>query len=111
MRSFSYVLVGLAVSALLPAMVFAHGSNIYEPGHSHSPKAATHEGHEFGSSGDEFEELHEQIEELHEQLEAHDERVRLTDVIGGIGYIVGITGAAYYYLGARRKKAVEEKAN
>jgi len=107
MRNLSSIIIALAAATLFPVLVFAHGSNIYESEHSHSP-AATHEKHEFGSSGDEFEELHEQIEELHEQLKAHDEHVRLTDVIGGIGYIVGITGIAYYYLGGRRKKALSQ---
>ena len=108
MRNFLSLMVCLAVSAFLPAIVFAHGSNVYESEHSHSA-GTTHEDHKFGSSGDEFEELHEQIEELHQQLAAHDERVRLTDVLGGVGYIAGITGAAYYYFGGRRKKALQQE--
>jgi len=111
MRSFLSLMVCLTVSAFLPAAVFAHGSNVFESGHSTNSHSAgtTHEDHKFGSSGDEFEELHEQIEELHQQLAAHDERVRLTDVLGGVGYIAGITGAAYYYFGGRRKKALQQE--
>jgi hypothetical protein len=103
------------LSFLLPALscsiACAHGSNVLEPAeasgrhtgqHAH---VAAHAGGGADASADEFEELHEQIEELQDRLTAHDERVRVTDIVGGIGYIVGITGAAYYYLGARRRHA------
>jgi nickel transport protein len=49
--------------------------------------------------------LRAEIVRLEQQLNAYENRVRMTDVLGGIGYIVGLTGAAYYYLGARRKRA------
>ena len=49
--------------------------------------------------------LRAEIVRLEEQLMAYEDRLRLTDILGGIGYIVGITGAAYYYLGC----AAEER--
>jgi nickel transport protein len=55
-------------------------------------------------SADQFERLHAEIVRLEQQLNAYEDRMRITDILGGIGYIVGITGAAYYYLGARRKR-------
>ena len=45
-----------------------------------------------------------QMRPLREQLEAYEERRRLQDVLGGIGYIVGIAGIVFYFLGARRGK-------
>jgi nickel transport protein len=43
-----------------------------------------------------------QIRPLREALQAHQERVRLRDIIGGIGYIVGLAGLALWW-GNRRK--------
>jgi nickel transport protein len=44
-----------------------------------------------------------QLRPLREQLEAHDARVRLQDVLGGIGYIVGLAGLALWWYGSRRR--------
>ena len=44
------------------------------------------------------------VRPLREQLERYEEKRRLHDILGGIGYIVGITGLAFYFLGARRRK-------
>lgn len=106
MRRFSFgglVLLLCFGLAVLPAAVFAHGSNVLEPGHEKATHS--HADHASGDEAAEFDELHEQIEQLEAKLTAHDERIRLTDIIGGIGYIVGITGVVYYYLGTQRKKA------
>lgn len=43
------------------------------------------------------------IAPLREQLEAYEERVRWHDVLGGIGYILGLAGLAFYFLGLRRR--------
>jgi nickel transport protein len=43
-----------------------------------------------------------QIRPLREQLDRYEEKVRLHDVLGGIGYIIGLMGLAYF-IGARRK--------
>jgi hypothetical protein len=96
------------MSAIVPSLVLAHGSNVFESGHASGDHAhaASPVNHAPGDSPSTVEELHEQIEHLEDRLIAHDERMRVTDVVGGIGYIVGISGAAYYYLGARRRKAI-----
>ena len=106
MRSLCSFLFGVSLAALLPAVVLAHGSNVFEPGHEKDAHAhaAAHGERASGDEAAEFDELHEQIEQLEAKLIAHDERARVTDIVGGIGYIVGITGVAYYYLGARRAK-------
>ncbi len=44
-----------------------------------------------------------QIRPLREQLDAYEDRVRWHDVLGGIGYIFGVAGTAFYLLGRRRR--------
>lgn len=40
---------------------------------------------------------------LREQLDAYEDRVRWHDVLGGVGYIFGLTGIAAYVLARRRR--------
>ncbi len=49
--------------------------------------------------------VREQVRPLREQLESYEERVRLHDVLGGIGYVFGIGGVAFYFLGIRRRES------
>ena len=43
-----------------------------------------------------------ELRPLREQLEAYEAKRRLHDIIGGIDYILGISGVAFYLLGKRR---------
>jgi nickel transport protein len=45
------------------------------------------------------------VDPLREQLESYEERTRFRDILGGIGYIMGLGGLAFYFLGARRRTA------
>ncbi|MFP4058222.1 MAG: carboxypeptidase-like regulatory domain-containing protein [Candidatus Brocadiia bacterium] len=45
-----------------------------------------------------------QVRPLRQQLEAHDQRRRLHDILGGLGYIAGLTGIVFYFLGVRRRR-------
>jgi len=45
------------------------------------------------------------VNPLRRQIEQYEEKTRWRDVLGGIGYILGLTGAAFYFLGARRRGA------
>lgn len=47
--------------------------------------------------------VHRQIAPLKRQLEAMQEQTRWSDVLGGIGYIVGLTGMGFYLLGMRKR--------
>jgi nickel transport protein len=47
--------------------------------------------------------VREQVRPLREQIEAYEERVRFRDVIAGIGYIVGLAGISFYFLGVRKR--------
>ena len=62
--------------------------------------SATHQ-HTHAAGGD-LEALHDEVRQLREQLTQYERRVRLRDVLGGIGYIVGIFGVAYYVLARKR---------
>ena len=49
------------------------------------------------------------IRALREKMEEYEHRLQLRDILGGIGYIIGITGAVFYILGARRRNADEDE--
>ena len=49
--------------------------------------------------------VNKQIRPLREQLEKYEEKIRLHDILGGIGYIIGLMGLGYFL--SRRKKNVE----
>jgi nickel transport protein len=44
-----------------------------------------------------------QIRPLREQLEGYEEKIRLHDILGGVGYIIGLMGLGYF-LGARKRR-------
>ncbi len=50
-------------------------------------------------------EIHADVDALQDQLDQYEHRIRFRDILGGIGYIVGLAGAAYgfYYRGLLRK--------
>ena len=48
--------------------------------------------------------LGRQIRGLREQIEGYQEQVRFRDVLGGIGYIFGVAGIAFYFLGRRQQR-------
>ena len=46
-----------------------------------------------------------QVVPLRRQIEAYEEKVRLRDVVGGIGYIVGIAGIVFYFKASAKFRA------
>ena len=50
-----------------------------------------------------LEDLARQIDQLQFQIDQLGSRIRVQDVLGGLGYILGLMGLAYYFLGVRRK--------
>ena len=48
--------------------------------------------------------LTRQIVQLRKQLDDYEQKTRWRDVLGGIGYILGLMGVAFYFLGVRRKE-------
>lgn len=45
-----------------------------------------------------------QIRPLREQLDRYEERIRLRDIVGGIGYIIGVFGVVFFILARRRTR-------
>lgn len=50
-----------------------------------------------------IEALQSQVAALRQELAQFEQTIRLRDVLGGIGYIVGLAGVACYFLGLKRK--------
>jgi len=46
--------------------------------------------------------LRKQINLYREQIEQYEEKIRLRDILGGVGYLLGLAGLAFYFLGLRR---------
>jgi nickel transport protein len=51
--------------------------------------------------------LQGQIAELRKEVARYENKVRLSDVLGGIGCILGFMGLAFYFLGVRRREKAE----
>jgi nickel transport protein len=47
----------------------------------------------------------QKIRPLQREIADLKETTRLHDILGGIGYIMGIGGVVFYFLGVRRKKS------
>lgn len=53
----------------------------------------------------ELAELRSQLADLRLELQRRDQRARLSDVLGGLGWIAGVAGVVFYFLGTRRRQA------
>jgi nickel transport protein len=49
-----------------------------------------------------IDELKREVVALGEQIAGYEQQVRVRDILGGIGYVVGATGVAYYVLARNR---------
>jgi len=63
--------------------------------HTHAPPPEAGQEH--------IEELFQQIVELRKRFDSYTDRIRLQDVLGAVGYILGLAGVAFYFLGTRQK--------
>ncbi len=52
----------------------------------------------------EIEGLARQVTALRSDLRRYQNELRFRDVLGGLGYILGVMGTAFYFLGVRRKE-------
>ena len=68
------------------------------PARSHAPPVHAASAQDAGLEG-----VRAEIAALRDTLERYERRIRLRDILGGIGYIVGVAGVASYLLGVRRK--------
>jgi nickel transport protein len=75
--------------------------------HSH-PHAGHSHPHPPVEPSEQLRALRADVAALQEQLTQYENRTRLRDVLGGIGYILGLAGIAFYFLGVRRNKQAGE---
>lgn len=54
-----------------------------------------------------IEQLNQQVAELRKDLVHYQDEVRLHDLLGGIGVILGFMGLTFYFLGVRRKEKMK----
>ena len=90
----------LAIRAIRTEAQIAPGSST-EHRHDESSSAA-HDA----SVAPPTESVSHQIAGLRRDLDKWQARMRLQDILGGVGYILGITGMLFYFLGVRRKRDV-----
>ncbi len=70
----------------------------------HGAEYTIHAAELAAAPGDDRAALGEQIVLLRDQLDQYQQRLSLRDLLGGIGYILGITGVACYFLAAKRSR-------
>jgi nickel transport protein len=68
------------------------------------PSSPKSEPADIPSSSAQLESLHNQVVQLRRQLDGYEQKIRLHDILGGIGYILGLMGVGGYFLAARRRK-------
>jgi len=61
-------------------------------------------GDSIATLADRLEGIEKQVVKLREDLVRYEDRVRLHDVLGGIGCILGFMGLTFYFLGVRRRE-------
>jgi len=58
----------------------------------------------------EIEAVAKQVAALRRDLDKYHNELRLQDILGGLGYILGVMGLAFYFLGVRRKESKERRS-
>ena len=72
--------------------------------HASVPAASTGNENEQATVAIQLTELRTQLDELRQQIFESDERLRFRDILGGIGFILGLAGVAFY-MKARQRSA------
>jgi nickel transport protein len=87
----------------LPDDLPPHGAAVVSAEQSH-----VHSSRDLGNSHDSalIREIHADVDALQDQLDQYEHRIRFRDILGGIGFIVGLAGLAYgyYFRGLLRNK-------
>jgi len=66
---------------------------------------------QLGALRAEIDRLRVQIRKHREEIGRYEDRVRLHDILGGVGYILGVAGIAFYFLGVRRRERRREASS
>jgi nickel transport protein len=75
-----------------------------------SNTAAAESKNEPIPAGAQIEALRKQIESMREQIDQTEQRIRFRDIVGGIGYILGLAGVGFY-LKARQREVTRITRN
>jgi len=67
--------------------------------------AATIDCQQLESVREEIAGLRSGINECRKEIWKYQQQIRFRDIMGGIGWILGIAGIAFYFLGLRRKQS------
>lgn len=97
----SYTVPVDELPADLPTASDASHGHPHDDGHPHA-----------GEPGEPIEdnaELRRQVTALRNDIRGLQEKLRWQDIIGGIGYILGLMGVAFYFLGTRRVERFPSK--
>ncbi len=73
----------------------------HDDGHSHAVAS------EEPAEGDA--ELYDQVVALRQDIRKLQEELRWQDIVGGVGYILGLMGVTFYFLGSRRGERFPSK--
>jgi len=76
----------------------------HQHGHQHNHEHGPAKPPDEENLTAEIQALAQQVNALRKDLDKWKGRLRLQDIVGGIGYILGIMGLVSYFLGARRKE-------
>jgi nickel transport protein len=82
------------------------------PPEEHDHAAHTHPAIHAGkspASSDALAGLGKKVDQLRESLECLESKRRLSDILGGIGYIFGLAGLGMYFLSLRNRKGLRDK--
>jgi nickel transport protein len=85
----------------------AEAASPHQPAHNAAPPASTESlrtAPNAESLKADLQALQRQIARLQKDLNRSESELRLRDILGGVGYILGIMGLVFYFLGVRRKE-------
>lgn len=94
---------GHAGRAVVEAAVLS-SEGVSATGPSTQPSSPDESPHRHETIQEQLHLVRQQLTQLQQQLDARERQTRFRDVLGGIGYILGVTGVLFYFLGARRNR-------
>ncbi len=93
----------------LPPNLPAGPTDAHDHGHTHDD-GHTHAG-ELEETDGEDEALRSQVIALRDDIQKLRDKLRWQDSIGGVGYILGLMGVTFYFLGSRRGERFPSKTD
>ena len=98
----------------LPPNLPAEQPDAHDHEHPHDEATMHDHGHshtgELEEPNGEDEALRRQVIALREDIEKLRDKLRWQDIVGGVGYILGLMGVTFYFLGSRRGERFPSKS-